>query len=275
MNGDGPHPASADLAFIPRGAHRIWPFVIGTSNAYQRPPWNARLLLGWGLVQALLGTQPSEPRESWKNLPREMLATLMHKEGAGKEHPSRIFAASLIARGESVLDVGCGAGVGYESLASVGLESGYVGVDSSEPSIEIARKLYPVGDFRVSNIKGLATQLGAKSFDVVIVRHVLEHLPDFESAMNEAISVSRRLAIFIFYLTPRALPFGVRKLDPGHGRPLLYTNIYSRTAISNFLSGHHLHWRWFDNLGPSRAGWFANEVNCVLVVSGDQNGLPR
>jgi ubiquinone/menaquinone biosynthesis C-methylase UbiE len=202
-----------------------------------------------------------------------MLATLMHKEGAGAPHPSRVFTASLIRKGESVLDVGCGAGVGYESLMSAGLESEYVGVDSSAPSIEIARELYPAGDFQVGNATALTSQFGPRSFDVVLVRHVLEHLPDFELAMNEAISVSRRLAIFVFYLTPRRLPFGVRKLDPGHGRSLLYTYIYSRPTIDDFLAQRSLHWHWIDNLGASRAGWFANEVNCMLAVSREPAAL--
>jgi SAM-dependent methyltransferase len=253
--------------FVPQGASSLWPFKVGTRGAYCPPPWNSHLLLWWGLLQALLRVQPTEPRESWRNLPRETLATLMHTEGAGKEHPSRAFLASLIREGESVLDVGCGAGVGYEALAALGLAAKYVGVDSSEPSIQVAHELYEAGDFRVANATTLVDQLGVESFDVVVVRHILEHLPDFTPAMGQAISVSRRVAIFIFYLTPRSLPLGVPKLDPGHGRPRFYTNIYSRPAIDRFLEKRGLHWQWHDNLGTSRAGWFANEVNCALIVS--------
>jgi hypothetical protein len=85
--------------------------------------------------------------------------------------------------------------------------------------------------------------------------------------MGEAISVSRRLAVFVFYLTPRALPLGVRKLNPGHNSLGLYTYIYSRPAVNRFLDGRRLHRQWHDNLGVSRAAWFAGEVNSVLVVS--------
>lgn len=84
---------------------------------------------------------------------------------------------------------------------------------------------------------------------MVNVRHVLDHLPDFEPAMEQAISVSRRLAVFVFFLTPRTLPFGVRKLDPGFNRPAFYTYIYSRPAINHFLTQAGMHWRWYDNLG--------------------------
>jgi len=200
-------------------------------------------------------------------LHRDVLANLMHHEGAGKEHPSRAFVASLIRAGDSVLDVGCGAGVGYEALIAAGMESSYVGVDSSEPSIEIARELYPDGDFRIGSATSLVTQFGRDSFDVVLLRHVLEHLPDFESAMNEAIVVSRRLALFVFFLTPRSLPLGVRKVDLRINWPGFYSHVYSHRAVNRFLTRCGLHWRWFDNLGASRAGWFADEVNSALVVS--------
>jgi SAM-dependent methyltransferase len=260
-------------AFVPEGATRFWPFVVGTSRACSRPPWNAQLLLCRSLLEAVLHVQPPESREYWRNLHRDQLAVLMHEGVAGSEHPSRRFVASLIHKGESVLDVGCGAGVGYEALAAAGLASRYVGVDSSEPSIEIAREFYPAGDFRVGNATSLVAELGSRSVDVVIVRHVLEHLPDFEAAMNEAICVSRRLAAFVFFLTPRALPFGVRKIDLRFNWPFFYTYAYSRRAINLFLSRSGLHWRWVDNLGMSRAGWFAGEANSALIVSREKSQI--
>lgn len=256
--------------FVPKGASRLWPFVIETSRAGSRSAWKSQLVLCRSILEALLGIQPTEPRENWRIFHRDTLANLMHSEGAGREHPSRAFVASLIREGESVLDVGCGAGAGYEALAVSGLESRYVGIDSSEPSIEIARELYPGGDFRIGSATSLVSQFGPNSFDVVLVRHVLEHLPDFEAAMTEAISVSRRIALFVFFLTPRTLPLGVRKVDLRINWPTFYTYVYSRGAVNRFLSQRGLHWRWFDNLGASRAAWFAGEVNSVLVVSRDQ-----
>jgi ubiquinone/menaquinone biosynthesis C-methylase UbiE len=261
------------IAFVPKGASRFWPFVVGTRRACSPPPWNAQLLLGRSLLEALLHSHPTETREHWRTLHRDLLAVLMHEGAAGANHPSRKFVASLIEKGESVLDVGCGAGVGYETLSAAGLESRYVGIDSSEPSIEVAREFYPNGDFRVGNATSLLSELGSGSFDVVLVRHVLEHLPDFEAAMNEAICVSRRLAAFVFFLTPRALPFGVRKIDLRFNWPHFYTYVYSRRAINRFLAQSRLYWQWFENVGMSRAGWFAGETNSVLVVSREKSQL--
>lgn len=260
-------------AFVPEGASRFWPFVVGTSRACSQPPWNAQLLLGRSILEAVLHLQPTETREHWKNLHCDQLSALMHEGAAGTQHPSRQFIASLMRKRESVLDVGCGAGAGYEALAAAGLEPRYVGIDSSEPSIEIARELYPGADFRVGHATSLVAELGGSSFDLVVVRHLLEHLPDFQAAMNEAIYVSRRIAVFVFFLSPRALPFGVRKIDLRFNSPFFYTYVYSRRAINRFLGRARLYWQWFDNLGVSRAGWFAGETNSALVVSRKKSQL--
>ncbi len=148
------------------------------------------------------------------------------------------------------MDVGCGAGVNYEVLRSVGRASAYVGVDSSEPSIEIARELYPTGDFRVGNATALTTQFGTHSFDVVIVRHVLEHLPGFELAMDQATAASRRLAIFVLYLSPRSLAVRRPQTRPGtqspdflcwgwHADPLVFS--YCFTVRPGMIKGWGLH----------------------------------
>ncbi len=222
--------------------------------------------MGWGVLEGFLCIQPTRSRSYWKMLSPERLAKLMHTEGAGKEHPSRTFVASLIQKGESVLDAGCGAGANYEALLEADRVAGYVGVDSSEPSIQVAHELYPNGDFRVGNIMSLVHQFGEESFDVVIVRHVLEHLPDFQKAMAESISVSRKLAVFVFFLTPRRLPCGLRKVNPRIDPPY-YTYIYSQSAIENFLEKSRLYYRWHYNVGASRTDWLVNETNSVLVVA--------
>lgn len=252
--------------FVPGGARPGWPFIIGTAGAFRPPPWNAHLLLWWGVAEALLGWQPRAPRENWRRWPRERLATYLRGPRVGPDHPSRHFAASLVRRGETILDVGCGAGVNYEVLAAHGRADGYVGVDPSEPSIEIARGLYPGVEFYVGDAARLVSQWGPERFDVVLVRHVLEHLPDFEPAMEQAIAVARRLAVFVFFLTPRELPLGVRKVNL-RINPSVYTYVYSRSAVEAFLARRGLHARWTVGVGVSRAGWFAGEVNSVLEVS--------
>ena len=192
----------------------------------------------------------------------------MHAGPVGTEHPSRAFAAQLVGVGESVLDVGCGPGVNYEVLASFGRASSYVGVDTAEGAIEIARRRYPTGDFRVADADSLLPEFGKQCFDVVLVRHVLEHLPDFQTVLSQAIDVSRRLAVFVFFLTPRALPLGIRKLNLRY-EPRRFFYVYSRPALDDHLTKRGVQFDWHCGVGESRTGWFAGEVNSVLVVSRD------
>jgi len=139
-------------------------------------------------------------------------------------------------------------------------------VDNAGGAIEIARRCYPTGDFRVCDAESLLPEFGERCFDVVIVRHVLEHLPDFQPVMSQAIDVSRRLAVFVFLLTPRVLPFGVRKLNLRYERHRFFY-VYSRPAVDGYLTGRGIHFAWHYGVGESRAGWFAGEVNSALVVS--------
>jgi SAM-dependent methyltransferase len=227
------------------------------------------------VLEALLRLQPAAADEYWKALPSEYMETFMHAGEVGTGHPSRLFAAQLVGEGESVLDIGCGPGANYEVLDSLGRASSYMGVDASERAIEVARARYPGADFRVVDAARINETLGRRSFDVVVVRHLLEHLPDFEPVMSEALRASRRLAVFVFFLTPRHLPLGVRKVNLRYGAPqFLY--VYSRSAVDRFLAGRGTDFSWHHGVGTSRAGWFAGEVNSVLVVrTSDGSGVAR
>jgi len=217
------------------------------------------------VLEALLRAQPARANAYWEALPSNYLETFMHAGEVGPVHPSRRFAAELVGDGESVLDVGCGPGANYEVLDDLGRASSYVGVDASERAVDVARARYPRGDFRVVDAARVTETLGRRSFDVVLVRHLLEHLPDFEPVLGEAVLAARRLAVFVFFLTPRSLPLGVRKVNLRYGAPqFLY--VYSRPAIERFLENRALEFTWHHGVGASRAGWFAGEVNSVLVV---------
>jgi SAM-dependent methyltransferase len=256
-----------DPSFVPAGASRTLPFVIGTERAFRAPPWYARALLWLGLVEGFLRLRRrADATRHWKRMAEDEMSTFMREPATGAAHPSRRFVAELVGEGESVLDVGCGPALNYEVLAALGKASAYVGIDASESALAVARELYPAADFRPGDATRLTAQFAPRSFDVVMVRHVLEHLPAFEAAMAEAIAVSRRMAVFTFFLTPRRLPLRIPKVNLRYGRPP-FLNVYAREAIDRFLAARDVEFTWHHGIGPSRAGWFADEVNSVLVVS--------
>ena len=92
---------------------------------------------------------------------------------------------------ESVLDIGCGHGLGSLEIMASGIR--YVGIDPIKGNVEQARTDNPRGDFRV----GFAQELPFpdKSFDAVMNATAWEILPtpqDCAVAMREMLRVARR-----------------------------------------------------------------------------------
>jgi SAM-dependent methyltransferase len=82
------------------------------------------------------------------------------------------LARRFVPRGAAVLDLGCGIGITSELLAR--RAGSVVGVDLSPKLIEYARATVPGAEFHVGD---LATFDGGRTFDVVCLFDVFEHVP--------------------------------------------------------------------------------------------------
>jgi trans-aconitate 2-methyltransferase len=85
----------------------------------------------------------------------------------------KLFADEILRgrKGLEILDVGCGAGVLSAHLARYGR---VLGIDLSEPAIELARRRAPAVEFRA----GSPAELPAtRTFDLITLWDVLEHVP--------------------------------------------------------------------------------------------------
>src|SRR5437763_144944 len=96
--------------------------------------------------------------------------------------------------GDTVLDVGCGAGDEVVALARMVGESGHaVGVDMSETMVaEGRRRAADAGvraDFKVGDAQALPFE--DRSFDAVRIERTLQHLPDPDRALRELRRVCR------------------------------------------------------------------------------------
>ncbi len=86
-------------------------------------------------------------------------------------------------KGKTIIDIGCGDGTYTMELLGAGAKE-ILGVDASETAIEIAAKRVNEIDnisFKTCDIYHLATKI---KYDIAIVRGILHHLYDVESAID-------------------------------------------------------------------------------------------
>jgi 2-polyprenyl-3-methyl-5-hydroxy-6-metoxy-1,4-benzoquinol methylase len=134
----------------------------------------------------------------------------------------RRFLLSGVRRGQSALDLGCGAGTFTAVLAGAG--AAVVGIEVAETAIVRAQAAHLELDFRLAPIDG-PLPLDDGSFDLVWASEVIEHVADTERWLRE---VSR-------VLTP-----GGRLLITTPNHPRLALAIRGIERYSEPL-GDHLH----------------------------------
>ncbi len=84
--------------------------------------------------------------------------------------------------GEKILDLGCGYGFYTDYFGSIGANA--VGVDGSEKMIEIARKQYPLSDFRIMDITK-PLEFEKNNFDIVFSNQVLMDVENIDFVLSE------------------------------------------------------------------------------------------
>jgi 2-polyprenyl-3-methyl-5-hydroxy-6-metoxy-1,4-benzoquinol methylase len=134
----------------------------------------------------------------------------------------RRYLLAVVARGERVLDVGCGAGEFSAKLARAGAH--VVGIEVAPTALDRARTNHPDLDFRLVELDQ-PLPFDDNSFHVVWAGEVIEHVADTARWLSEL---------------RRVLAPGGRLLlsTPNHGRVLL-----ALRGIEHFSDplGDHLH----------------------------------
>lgn len=188
----------------------------------------------------------------------------------GVNQPSRKWVLEQVRPGESLLDVGCGPGVTYESFFKAGradVTAHYTGLDVSPGMVEACRDLFPEGDFRQGSADELPFDDGR--FDVVLLRHVLEHALGYEREIAEAVRVARKRVIIVMW---RPLTQGPDKMRVREGDPEEYrkdgSNDFNADRFWDYLwsfgypvnyfefpEGRKANWAWIIDVGkaPLRA----------------------
>jgi SAM-dependent methyltransferase len=134
---------------------------------------------------------------------------------------------------QSVLEVGCGSGRFLNLLCSDGWDR-VIGIEPSETYNQLAKQEAPAAEIVSSYLKD--AQFADGSLDAVIMLHVIEHLEDPSSEVEEVNRVLKRYGVFVVE-TPRfdtiwfkLLKERERSVIPGH---LMY---FTTNSIKRLLN---------------------------------------
>ncbi len=151
--------------------------------------------------------------EHWHRWGRERIERIVDDEGRIPPAASarRAVADLAVRLGESLLDVGCGPGATWRYFLPHRPRFTWAGADVTAEMVAAARRLYP--GVPVAHADAGNLPWGDGSFDVVLLRDVLELLPRrlFERALAEAMRVARRAVVLSFHLPP--LPGGAARSE--------------------------------------------------------------
>lgn len=162
----------------------------------------------------------------------------------GVDHPSRVRVRERIAECgyTSVADIGAGLGLDYIGLQNIDYELRYQGVEPSaamrEAAVAMAARF---GLDEVPLVAGSIEEIPLADSDVELAycRHVFEHLPRIEQALNELIRVARIEVIVVFFMRPGAETRLTRERDG------LWQNWWSKESVENVLRASEKAEVWF------------------------------
>ncbi len=144
--------------------------------------------------------------ENWHQWPAHRIDSIVADE---VQKPARIsarwrLAQVLLSQGQTLLDSGCGPGALWVHLEPHRDRISWTGIDSTPRMLDVARRRFP----SVPLLHGDSAALPFEScaFDVVLMRHVLEHQPPelMERSLAEAMRVAKRAVVVDFFVPPAA-----------------------------------------------------------------------
>jgi SAM-dependent methyltransferase len=137
-------------------------------------------------------------------------------------------------RPSAAVEIGCGDGALLAALAAAGLATGYDGFELSGPAAEIARARGIPGVRRLEAYDGAHVPAADEAYDLAILSHVLEHVPDPASLLAEAARVGRHVLVEVPLEDNRS---GRRPGKVAESRSIGHIQVFSRAAIHALAAG--------------------------------------
>lgn len=160
-------------------------------------------------------------------------------------HDERKIIRSILKdrRAKSVLDAACGPAVELDGYIENNLGVEYTGLDISKYLLNIARQKHPSARFVLGDVERLP--FGDNSFDIVLLKHIVEHLRAYQSTIQEAVRVAHDSVIINLFHPLLPLGIDIRLQYRGYR-----DNWYSRGHLESFIDSLPISgWKSWATLG--------------------------
>lgn len=167
------------------------------------------------------------------------VAGFLRNHKTGVDNLGRHALAKIVGSYDDpkVADVACGTCVNWEVFDMTGTRCRYIGIDRTKGMLEHAAKRYNDEiELREGYVQDIPLQDG--EVDVVIMRHILEHLQEgYEDAIREGLRVASKELIVVFFLDPSNKDEDViEESTPDENGCTYFWNTYSWSKFTQFVA---------------------------------------
>jgi len=136
-------------------------------------------------------------------------------------------------RPRRLVEIGCGAGSLLAELAARGVAPALDGYDLSAPAVEIARS-HGLPGVRVEVFDGARVPVEDGAYDLAVVSHVLEHVPDPPALLAEAARIAPWVLVEVPLEDNRSAARPAKRAEAAR---IGHIQFFDRAAVGALLAG--------------------------------------